>query len=32
MAIKKGKQISAYPKMGPDEVSHDQGETKQYDL
>ena len=32
MAIKKGKQISAYPKMGPDEVSHDQRETKQYDL
>ena len=32
MATKKGKQISTYPKMGPDEVSHDQIETKQYGL
>ena len=32
MATKKGKQISAYPKMGPEEVSHDQKETKQYGL
>ena len=30
MATKKGRQISAYPKMHPDEDSHDQGETKQY--
>ena len=29
---RKGKQISAYPKMCPDEVSHDQRETKQYGL
>ena len=28
MATKKGKQISAYPKMGPDEVSLDHRETK----
>ena len=32
MATKKGKQISTYPKMGPDKVSHDQIETKQYGL
>ena len=32
MATKKGRQISAYPKMGPDEVSHDQRETKQYGI
>ena len=32
MAAKKGKQISAYPKIGPDKVSHDQRETKQYGL
>ena len=27
MATKKGRQISAYSKMGPDKVSHDQRET-----
>ena len=32
MAAKKGKQISAYPKIGPDKVCHDQRETKQYGL
>ena len=32
MATKRGKQISAYPKMSPDEVSHDERETKQYGL
>ena len=32
MATTKGKQISAYPKMGPDKVSHDQRYTKQYGL
>ena len=32
MATKRGKQISAYPEMGPDEVSHDQRETKHYGL
>ena len=32
MATKKCKQISAYPKMGPEEVTHDQKETKQYGL
>ena len=32
MATEKAKQISAYPAMGPDEVSHDQRETKHYGL
>ena len=32
MATKKGKKNSAYPKMGPDEVSLDQRETKLYGL
>ena len=32
MATKKGKKISAYPKMGADEVSHDERETKQHGL
>ena len=32
MATKKGEQISAYPKMGPDDISHHQRETKQYGL
>ena len=32
MATKKGDQISAYPKMGADKVSHDQRGTKQYGL
>ena len=31
MTTKKGKQISAYSKMG-EEVSHDERETKQYHL
>ena len=32
MTAKKGKQISAYPKVRAEEVSHDQRETKQYGL
>ena len=32
MATKKDEQISAYPKMGADEVSHDQRGAKQYGL
>ena len=32
MATKKCQQISAYPKMGPEEVTHDQKEKKQYGL
>ena len=32
MATKQGEQISAYPKMGADDVSHDQRGTKQYGL
>ena len=32
MATKKGEQISAYPKMGPDDISHHQRGTKQYGL
>ena len=32
MVAKKGKQISVYPKMDAEEVSHDQIETKQHGL
>ena len=32
MATKKGKQINAYQKMGADNISHHQRETKQYGL
>ena len=32
MAAKKGKNISAYPEMSPDEIGHRQREAKQYGL